>query len=69
MVPTTAHERVLLEKKELEEKLQKLYAFRNDNPAFPKLSFGAQKRLIKQMVIMECYVEVLGSRLEEDFGG
>lgn len=55
-------ERVVAEKKDLDEKLSKLEAFFS-NPTFGKLPVDEQARLSKQASLMHQYSEVLGERI------
>lgn len=58
-------ERVVTEKKELDEKLSKLRAFaRLDNPVFYALDPTERLRLLRQLEIMEQYSTVLGERIQ-----
>jgi len=59
-----AHQiRVVEEKKELDEKLQKLGDFCN-TPIFNGLPDAEIQRLNRQYMIMELYSQVLGERIE-----
>ena len=58
-------ERVVTEKKELDEKLIKLKAFAClENPIFFSLDPVERLRLLRQLDIMEQYSMVLGERIE-----
>jgi hypothetical protein len=59
-----AHQqRVVDEKKELDEKLQKLTSFFTTS-IFSGIDEGEQKRLKKQSEIMSQYSDILGERIE-----
>lgn len=55
-------QRVVDEKKELDEKIARLQAFR-DNPIFETLSSAERLRLEKQSIIMQDYSAILGERI------
>jgi len=55
-------ERVVTEKKELDEKLTKLTAF-YDTPTFDGLDLAEKHRLHRQGQIMSEYSEILGERI------
>ena len=55
-------ERVVAEKKELDERLKKLTAFIISSK-FNDLTFAEQKRMSKQKSIMFLYSDVLGERI------
>ena len=57
-------ERVLTEKAELDEKLEKLRAFFS-NPLFEGLPDAEKERLQRQQKIMTDYSDVLGERITE----
>ena len=56
-------ERVIIEKKELDEKIDKLKAFIMENPVFKRLSIEEQKRLNQQYDIMIQYSKILNERI------
>lgn len=57
-------ERVVIEKRELDEKLTKLITFTTmQNATFAGLPHPEQARLIRQRRIMELYSEVLSERI------
>jgi hypothetical protein len=56
-------ERVVVEKKELDEKLDKLKSFL-EQPLFRSLPLDEQGRLHHQCDAMEDYSEILGARIE-----
>lgn len=62
-VETTFQERVEIEKRELDEKRQKLKCF-IDSDTFLGLSYAEQDRLQQQMECMDAYSELLGRRIE-----
>lgn len=55
-------QRVVEEKKELDDKLQKLSLF-FDTPVYASLDSAEQERLQKQEVAMITYSEILGDRI------
>lgn len=56
-------ERVITEKKELDEKLDKLKFFIEESPTFKTLAEDEQKRLNRQFDFMVEYSNVLGQRI------
>ena len=56
-------QRVLDEKKDLDDKLDKLKAFINTDEKFLRLSVGEQLRLERQAEIMQDYSDVLTERI------
>ena len=58
-------ERVLLEKKELDEKIMKLNTFIKDSKIFQDLSEDDKDLLEHQRVVMEDYSSILGQRIEK----
>jgi len=56
-------ERVIAEKKELDEKIVKLYQFIKGR-FYPTLAIGERTRLVKQHRIMQAYSEVLDERIQ-----
>ncbi len=56
-------ERVVEEKRELDEKVAKLGAFMSTEP-FAVLPVEEQGRMNRQRALMECYGNVLGERIE-----
>lgn len=56
-------ERVVQEKKELDEKATKLSEFIGTNPVFLTVDAAEQERLKEQCEIMWQYSEILGSRI------
>lgn len=56
-------QRVLDEKRELDERLSKLDAFILDNPLFLQLPGDEQERLSRQSKAMAIYSEILGERI------
>ena len=62
--PASTHQqRVLDEKRELDERLSKLDAFILDNPLFLQLSGSEQERLARQSKAMAIYSGILGERI------
>jgi len=61
---TDYQERVVIEKKELDEKIKKLNDFINDNPIFSSLGYAEQVRLRYQIQYMSQYSEILKERIE-----
>ena len=62
--PASTHQqRVLDEKRELDERLSKLDAFILDNPLFLQLSGSEQERLARQSKAMTIYSGILGERI------
>lgn len=60
-----AHQqRVVDEKKELDEKLSKLCAFVTSSPVFQKLDAGERQRLESQVKAMDSYSLILGERIK-----
>ena len=60
-----AHQqRVVDEKTELDEKLDKLNSFIESNPIFGELPNAEKDRLNRQEVYMSLYSKVLGERIE-----
>jgi hypothetical protein len=57
-------ERVVAEKKELNEKIDKLKAFIVESPIFKTLSADEQRRLNRQYDVMVEYSSILGARIE-----
>lgn len=57
-------ERVVNEKRELDEKLTKLDSFVRENPLYWTLDGAEQGRLLDQQRYMRKYSEVLGERIE-----
>ena len=57
-------QRVIDEKNELDEKREKLSAFKASNPLYFQLPEAEQHRLSRQLAIMTEYSEVLGERIE-----
>lgn len=57
-------ERAVTEKKELDEKIDKLKAFIMENPVFKTLPADEQKRLNRQCDVMIEYSKILGARIE-----
>lgn len=57
-------ERVVEEKRELDEKLSKLGDFITESPIFGKLDTDEQIRLRRQYGIMSQYSEILAQRIE-----
>jgi len=57
-------ERIIVEKKELDDKLDKLKAFIEVNPIYKTLSNEEQHRLNRQFDIMVEYSTILGARIE-----
>ncbi len=62
-------ERVVIEKKELDEKLEKLLAFigAGSGPVFSKLVTEEQERLTTQARIMKEYSDILADRINALF--
>ncbi len=61
-------QRVVEEKKELDEKLDRLYAFvnaENQTAIFKMLPVRERNRLHRQCAIMEEYSNILGSRIAD----
>lgn len=56
-------QRVVDEKAELNEKLNKLTSFVLDSPIFKDLPQAERGRLLRQMVLMQLYSEVLADRI------
>lgn len=56
-------QRVVDEKRELDEKLSKLFSFMQTNPAFHGLPNAEQERLTRQSSLMAQYSMVLGERI------
>lgn len=56
-------QRVVDEKKNLDENLSKLVSFINENPIFPKLPDAEQDRLTRQVEVMSEYSQILGQRI------
>jgi hypothetical protein len=70
MIPVTSNllphqERVLIETKELGEKVNKLYDFINNNKIFITLSLDEQTRLSQQLIAMQYYLTILIERINE----
>ena len=64
ITPASTHQqRVLDEKRELDERLSKLDAFILDNPLFLQLSGSEQERLARQSKAMAIYSGILGERI------
>ena len=62
--PVAPHqERVVQEKKDLDEKAQKLSDFIGTNPTFATIDPAEQERLREQCEIMWQYSEILGQRI------
>jgi len=57
-------ERVVTEKKELDEKLNKLKTFITENPTFKTLPEGERRRLNRQWDVMLEYSNILAARIE-----
>lgn len=57
-------QRVVIEKSELDEKIDKLKAFIMESPIFQKLSDAERARLNHQYDVMVEYSRVLGARIE-----
>ena len=57
-------ERVVAEKSELDDKLNKLKAFIMESPIFKALPAEEQKRLNRQHDVMLEYSNILGERIE-----
>jgi uncharacterized protein (DUF169 family) len=57
-------ERVVVEKKELDEKIEKLTAFK-EGEVFAGLPVQEQERLSRQLRAMTEYSEILGERISE----
>ena len=62
-------ERVVTEKNELDEKLDKLKAFIEENPIFKTLPHDEQLRLNRQFDAMAEYSHILGQRIDAFSGG
>jgi hypothetical protein len=56
-------QRVVDEKAELDEKLEKLEKFIHENDLFQKLPSDEQERMCRQQNAMKQYSEVLGERI------
>lgn len=56
--------RMLVEHKELQEKVSKLVVFINENPTFDKLSYDEQVDMRIQLSAMQTYLIVLTRRIE-----
>lgn len=56
-------QRVVDEKSELDEKLEKLEKFIHENDFFQKLPSDEQERMCRQQNAMKKYSEVLGERI------
>ena len=60
-----AHQqRVVIEKLELDQKLDKLHEFINTNPVFRGLSVKAAYLLVNQAFVMQQYSDLLRQRIE-----
>lgn len=55
---------MLVEHKELQEKVSKLVVFINENPTFDKLSYDEQVDMRIQLSAMQTYLIVLTRRIE-----
>jgi len=56
-------QRVVDEKTELDDKREKLSAFKASNPLYVKLPEDEQHRLSRQLAVMTEYSEILGERI------
>jgi len=56
-------QRVVDEKSELDDKREKLSAFKASNPLYFKLPDDEQHRLSRQLSVMTEYSEILGERI------
>jgi len=56
-------QRVIVERRELKDRLLKLRIFINNSPVFRTLSEDEQDRLGRQMLIMQLYLDVLSERV------
>ena len=57
-------ERMLVEERELREKIQKLAEFITNNPIFGKLSEDEQADMKSQLAAMSIYADILSKRIE-----
>lgn len=58
-------QRVIDEKRELDERLNKLLLFIRTNPAFCDLPYREKARLERQVGVMNEYSKILGERMAE----
>ena len=58
-----SQQRVVDEKRHLDEKIDKLRSFMFGNPTFTSVPLPEKIRLAKQLEAMELYSEVLGERI------
>jgi len=56
-------DRLNIEKKDLDEKLEKIHAF-IESPAFDELEIASQKWLSRQSHVMDLYSDILNERIE-----
>lgn len=56
-------QRVVEEKRELDNKIELLRKFVTTSPIFEGLDIQEQGRLRKQLVYMNCYSDILGDRI------
>lgn len=63
-IPSTFQERVLLEKKELDKKIEKLGEFIDSNSTFNKLPQDEKDSLLNQRVKMLEYSDILAERIQ-----
>ena len=63
MEPSPHQQRVILEKFELDNKLEKLIDFLERNPQYLSLPQDQQLLLARQRAAMEKYSEILGERI------
>lgn len=56
-------QRVVTEKQELDEKVERLAAFISESPTYQTLSTDEQKRLAEQHHYMKNYSDILGARI------
>ena len=57
------HERVVVEREELAEKLEKLQAFLKTQRPVRSIDFNEERWLIRQAMIMRLYIDVLDDRI------